>query len=106
NDRGTGSLRAAIGSAAPGDTITFALNYPAAIKLSGDPLKIEKNLTISGPGASYLTISGENSTVVFLVSATATISGVTIQRGSYSFGNCIFNSGNLTLTDSVVSACG
>ncbi|MDE3109431.1 MAG: hypothetical protein KGL02_05770, partial [Acidobacteriota bacterium] len=33
-DSGAGSLRAAVASAAPGDTINFSLTYPATITLS------------------------------------------------------------------------
>ena len=57
----TGSLRYMIQIADPGDTITFDLEYPAVIAISGSALpypllEIEKNLTITGPGADKLTI--------------------------------------------------
>src|SRR5438045_3983582 len=50
-----GSLRERIQSAASGDTITFTIT--GAITL-GSELLVAKNLTISGPGASTLAISG------------------------------------------------
>jgi hypothetical protein len=56
-DSGAGSLRQAISDAAPGDTITFALPNPSTITLN-QQLVIAKNLTIQGPGAAALTISG------------------------------------------------
>ena len=57
----TGSLRYMIQIADPGDTITFDLEYPAVIAISGSALpypllEIQKNLTITGPGADKLTI--------------------------------------------------
>src|SRR5437879_12009494 len=57
NDNGAGSLRDAITNATPGDTINFNLSYPATITLSS-PLTIGTTVTISGPGASNLAISG------------------------------------------------
>ena len=54
------SLRDAIAAAAPGDTINFAPsltnNGPATILLTNGELLIDKSLTISGPGATRLTI--------------------------------------------------
>src|SRR5262245_42102815 len=60
-DSGAGSLRQAIVDAAAGDTIDFNLSYPATITLTSEPLSIDKNLTINGPGADQLTVSGGNS---------------------------------------------
>jgi len=56
-DSGPGSLRQAIADAAWGDTITFALPNPSTITLNYE-LVIAKHLTIQGPGAAALTISG------------------------------------------------
>src|SRR5579872_1178722 len=103
NDSGTGSLRAAIASAAPGDTITFASTVSGPIDLSST-LEITNNLTISGPGPSTVQIDGQNSVQVFIVDpgVTATITGLTIENGSgssFSFGGGILNEGILTATD-------
>ena len=57
-DSGAGSLRSAIAIAAPGDSIVF--DGTGTITLSST-LTMSKNLTISGPGASNLAISGNNS---------------------------------------------
>jgi hypothetical protein len=104
DDSGPGSLRAAIASAAPGDSINFSLTYPATISLL-TTLTLGPNVTIQGPGASNLTISGQDSVVVFLLNAggIATLSGLTIARGSSLLGGGIFNAGTLTLTDCNVS---
>src|SRR5262245_65417375 len=64
NDSGPGSLRAAIDSAGPGDTIVFALTYPAVISLTSGSLTINTHLTIAGPGASSLTIDASNNTLM------------------------------------------
>ncbi len=106
NDSGAGSLRAALGSAANGDTIDFSLTYPATIALTSGPLTIGASLTISGPGAANLFISGNNATTVFLVNGvTATISGITIENGNAGggAGGGINNGGTLTVSDCTFS---
>jgi hypothetical protein len=122
NDSGTGSLRQAIlsaNSAAGADTIVFdtSFNLPRIITLTGTGLAINDvgngPLTITGPGPGLLTISGNNVVRVFAIAPldTATISGVTITLGngttgaSPGFGGCVFNDGNLTLTNTIISDC-
>ena len=114
NDGGPGSLRDAIATAASGDTIDFSLSYPATIAVN-TALTIDsagpKSLTITGPGASLLTISGGDAVSVFVVQPlgglggpmTATISGLTIRRGSSLLGGGIFNGGTLTLSNCTVT---
>ena len=58
NDSGPNSLRQAILDAAAGDTISFASGVTGTITLTSAQLTINKNLTINGPGAAHLTISG------------------------------------------------
>jgi hypothetical protein len=113
-DSGPGSLRAAIAGAASGDTIVFSLPYPTTIFLSS-PLRIEssqgKALTIQGPGASLLSISGGDGAPVLLVqplggltgAISATISGLTIERGSSLLGGGIYNGGFLVLLDCTIT---
>ncbi len=113
NDSGPGSLRQAIAdAAASGSTINFSssqITYPATIKLSST-LSIcnLQNLTISGPGASQLAISGNGAVQVLNIcnSTSVTISGLTIENGyvgSSDSGGGISNSGTLTITDSALS---
>jgi hypothetical protein len=66
NDSGPGSLRAAIASAASGDTIQFASNLAnTTITLTSGQLLIEKkDLTIEAGNARQLTISGNNASRV------------------------------------------
>jgi hypothetical protein len=109
-DSGAGSLRADIAAANSGDTIVFdpSLNGQT-IKLTGGELLINKNLTIQGPGASQLTISGNNTHRVFEIdSAVATIAGLTISNGDaaapFYYGGGIYNlKGNLTVSDCTLS---
>src|SRR5215468_7692232 len=60
SDGGAGSLRNAIQSAQPGTVIRFAVPDGSTIVLSGVLPYIHTDLTIEGPGADLLTISGNN----------------------------------------------
>ena len=104
NDSGVGSLRQAIANAIDGDTILFdsSLNGQTITLTSGE-LLITKSLTIDGPGANLLTISGDNAARVFNITSTVTISGVTITDGTADAGGGIFSSGNVALTNSIVA---
>jgi len=108
NDSGAGSLRQAIADAAPGDTITFAVS--GTITLTSGQLVVNKDLSLSGPGAASLSISGNTniplSSRVINNSAHLTISGLTILHGDAGVGDGggILNaaSGVLTITNSVI----
>ena len=63
SDNGAGSLRKAIADAANGDIINFSVT--GAIFLTSEQLTINKNISIIGPGAASLTISGDGATRVF-----------------------------------------
>jgi hypothetical protein len=97
-DSGAGSLRAEVAAAHSGDTIVFSSKLDGkTITLTTGELDLTKNLTIQGPGAGQLTISGNSanwysdySTIrntyasrVFEVAqnATVTLSGLTISNG-------------------------
>jgi hypothetical protein len=115
------TLRAAIQEtnatgAASGNTISFALTAPAAISLNGALPDINTSLTITGPGANSLTVQrnsagGTPNFRIFTINSgkIVQISGVTVANGNVvgSFpansGGGIFNSGTLTLTNSVVT---
>ena len=111
NDSGPGSLRDAIATASPGDTIVFGVT--GNITLTSGELVINKNLTINGPGAASLAISGNNLARVLHISgvATVSISSVSIENGNaanaapITAGGAIFNDSGtmLTLTNSTVS---
>ena len=104
NDSGAGSLRAAITSAGAGDTIVFQSGLSGTITLASALPAINANLTIQGPGADSLTISGNNAVTVFTINfGTVAISGLTIANGNSAFGGGIFNQATLTVTNSTFS---
>jgi uncharacterized protein YkvS len=109
NDSGAGSLRQAIAAAAPGDTISFRAGLTGTITLTSGQLTITDDLTIAGPGAQVLAVSGNDASRVFLVNAgvTATIDGLTLRDGLTllpDLGSAIRNAGTLALTRSIVTA--
>lgn len=82
----TCTLRDAIASAGAGDTIDFAatLAYPGVITLSGQELLVYKDLTLSGPGASLLSINGNGASRLFEIAGNAqvTMTGLTLTGGA------------------------
>jgi hypothetical protein len=97
-DSGAGSLRAEIAAAHSGDTIVFSPKLDGkTITLTTGEMDLTKDLTIQGPGAGQLTISGNSAnwysdysairntyaSRVFEVAqnATVTLSGLTISNG-------------------------
>ncbi len=98
NDSGPGSLRAVIAAAGSGDTISFAVT--GTIRLTSGELEIGKDLTIAGPGADALSISGNGASRVFFVNPgapgatsppasgpTVNISGLTVLDGNATGGD-------------------
>ena len=81
NCASTCTLRDAISASASGGTIAFALGLASPITLTQGALSINKTLTIQGPGAAKLTISANNASQIFVVSAQASISGLTLADG-------------------------
>src|SRR5437879_1222308 len=70
NDIGPGSLRQVISdnNATPGgNTIIFSNVVTGTITLTNGSLTISKNLTLIGPGANVLAVSGNHASRVFLV---------------------------------------
>jgi predicted outer membrane repeat protein len=100
-DDGTaGTLRAQIATANPGETISFA---PAlvgkTIVLTAGQLVLDRDLTLVGPGADSLAISGNRQRAFFVAAGvTATLQGITVRDGySPDDGGGILNAGTLTV---------
>lgn len=101
------SLREAISAANDGDTIVFASNFnsPTTITLLLGQISIAKNLSIAGPGAATLTISGNNAGRIFRISdgAVVSLSGMTLKDGRIGANaNDVFG-GGIWVTDSTLS---
>jgi hypothetical protein len=77
------------------------------VVLEDGTLLLSRSVTITGPAASRLAVSGNNQSTVLEVApgATVRISGLTVEAGAGSgnSGGGIDNRGTLTLTDAVVS---
>ena len=87
NDTGTGSLRQALADAVDGDTINFSSSLNGQrITLTSGELLVNKSVTISGPGATMLTVDANHTSRVFDIASgkDVTISGLTITNGSAS----------------------
>ncbi|MGA2352556.1 MAG: choice-of-anchor Q domain-containing protein [Terracidiphilus sp.] len=104
-DSGAGSLRSAIVGAGNGDTLD-ASGVNGTITLQST-LTISNSITIIGPGANHLTISGPSNGNFSLFTigsgSTVQISGLTIANPSVQFsseGAAINNSGTLTVQNS------
>src|SRR5262249_17887934 len=107
NDSGMGSLRGAIIDTPSGGTVDFQAGLTGTITLMTGELAISKNLIILVPGSGVMTISGNHASRVFNVAASfnVKISGLTIADGmaTNSAGGGISNSGNLAISNSVLS---
>jgi hypothetical protein len=115
-DSGAGSLRSAIAAAEtnPGaDVIEFAKGVKGTITLTSGELLITQDLTLEGPGAKKLTVSGNQTSRIFNVGGgtdastaiTVSISGLTLADGRADGGGGIThaNFSELTLADLVLS---
>ncbi len=112
SDSGVGSLRQAIADSAPGDTINFTVG--GTIVLTGGELDITNSLSIVGPGADGLAISGNHASRVFGISnVNVNLSGLTLRDGrapdgetggNGAHGGGLYNQGQLNLSNCVVTA--
>ena len=112
SDSGAGSLRRALDDVARGGTVAFADGLEGTIRLAAGELAIAKGVTIEGPGADKLTISGEDSSRIFSVSGDGdvTLSGLTLTRGRVdsagdALGGAILKhgAGRLTVRDAAIT---
>ena len=107
DDGSAGTLRTVLAAAHNGDTIQFAHALDGqTITLTQGQLVVNQSVTIAGPGASELAISGNAASRLFEIGSGAkvTISGLTLTDGVATDGAAVLNAGNLTLTQDVLSA--
>lgn len=99
-DGGPGSFRQAVIDAASGDTIDFAVTGTITFAF---PVTINKNLTITGPGAGSLAFSGGGTSQILQIALgmTVNISGLTFRDGigTLNLGGAIANGGILTINN-------
>lgn len=125
NDSGGGSLRQAIAIANSGDLILFAPVVRGTIRLTSGELLIDKPLSILGPGAAALAISGNTNSRVFHIGPQGNVDiyALTITEGrvvgtngidgvitwplppgpgGFAPGGGVFNEGSLRIFDSMI----
>ena len=116
NDNGLGSLRNALDIATDGDQINLNVMGSIILNPTYGELIIDKEVTIQGPGADLLSISGGGSSRVLYIEAvdTVNISDLSIISGDATgydhsdpgalYGGGIYNrSENLAITDCTIS---
>jgi hypothetical protein len=105
-DAGPGSLRDAIATTPAGGTVDFQPGLSGTITLASGELAINQDMTIAGPGAGVITVSGNHASRVFNIAATFTVDilGLTIADGLATFsGGGIYNAGTLNVSNCTVS---
>ena len=108
-DAGPGSLRDALASTPAGGTVDFQPGLSGTITLTSANLTIDHDLTIAGPGANILAVSGNHvewqSGGVFSVATgvRAIIDGLTISNGVANAGGGVFNQGTLTISNCTIT---
>jgi hypothetical protein len=107
-DNVTGSLRLAVSTASPGDTISFDLALDGIpVILAGSEVIIDKPLTIVGNGSANTMISANNLSRIFNISSgvSVVIQDLMLMNGSSSSlgGAILCNSAELTLSNTVVT---
>lgn len=109
-DNVVGSLRWCIDTAPTGSTIHFAQGLHGTIMITAGALVFAsgKELTLAGPGANQLAISGGNASnsntdIDISVKAKLTVSDLSFKNSKSSIDSFIYNEGELTLKNSVIA---
>ncbi len=100
-----GSLRWCITNAPSGSIISFAQGLKGTMTLTEGDLSFPggKRLTIVGPGADLLTISGRDALFHVTHGATVNISGLSFKNSKTIIHAFLYNEGTLTVTNSLIS---
>ncbi|MDQ6861499.1 MAG: hypothetical protein M3032_10145 [Verrucomicrobiota bacterium] len=107
-DDGPGSLRDAVRNSASGDTIVFSVT--GLLPLMTGEIRIDHDLTITGPATGLLELNGTNGRAFNVAAGRVTISKMTMlgsvlgasagaSPGADADGGAILNSATLTITD-------
>jgi hypothetical protein len=85
DDAGAGSLRQAIADVDAGGTVAFDSGLSGTITLTSGQLDVGKGMTIDGPGAQELTVSGNDSSRILDVTGAGDVelSRLTLTRGRF-----------------------
>jgi len=97
NDSGAGSLRQAVLNANAllgADTIVFRSGLTGIITLTSGQIEITDALTINGPGAGVLAISGNNKSRIFFLTNTMNGKVLTINQLTLKNAYCCASGGN------------
>jgi predicted outer membrane repeat protein len=105
NDSGPGTLRQAVLDATSHEVVTFTTAPSCHTITLASTIDIAHDLTIEGPGAGTMAVSGNDAVGVFHIESgvTVAISDLTIEKGSAQNGGGIFNDGRLTVSESSLS---
>lgn len=112
NDDGTGSLRYLVSQAnatEEEDTIVFdaqVFTTPKTITLTGGQISSVNSLTITGPGANLLTISGNNQSRIFFSNysgSVLTLNNLTLTGGFAANGGAIYATSTLRLSKVMIT---
>ncbi|MBK9386930.1 MAG: hypothetical protein IPN34_19115 [Planctomycetes bacterium] len=104
-DSGPGSLRAALASAADGDTVD-ARSVAGTILLTSGPLVVSTSVVIVGPGSVVLAVSGDDGSGVFEITANdVTLRGLGVTEGSSTSSGAGIKIGSLAGSTIQLEAC-
>ncbi len=92
-DSGTGSLRAAIAGAVPGDTVIVPAGTYAPITTLFPPVA----LTLQGAGASSTIIDGATAGRILFAAHPLTVSGITFRHAHLAFTGAVANAGGAAI---------
>ena len=113
SDAGNGSLRNAIATIPANGEIIFSPSFSNQSQIisltASQQFVINKNITITGPGANLLTIDGGNASRIFKIASGATLnlSGITLKNGNANGtpegkGGAIYSDGTINASNIAV----
>jgi len=109
-DSGPGSLRQAIlnanANSPAADTINFQAGLTGTITLTSGQMIVSDSLTINGPGANVISVSGNNASRIFQFNSgqTVSLSGLTLTAGSVGgmVGGAVLSTATATISNVII----